>query len=417
MSRGRPVFLSEWQMHLRALLHTRLTFSRQHTISRLPKLNTRMSDFFEESELKRKSKSPPLSREPETKKLRTENDDQDRTDDIARQYKKFKSSPRYDLNSEELFCICRRPDRGGELMISCDGCEEWFHEKCMKLDPQHVPFLDKFFCKFCQWRGIGKTRWNKRCRRPGCDKAIRKSEKLKYCSDDCGERFIRSKIAEMKRYGGAASLTDRDVAFVVTYCGTIKDLQHMGSIFPDLPEVKNLEIEKLPKNIQDSIAKNTLAREKLDAEIKLNEQAAHFLLTLKDDIKTINNLAQTELVSEDAEDASKTKRKKSKQKKVDLCLFKKSLLTDLSGAAEAKAELISLNQISSVVESVTSGETELDGICLQDRRKCLRHNGWLNLISDQVWKKLSELNSSMLQLQRDIDETLREYSVDVYERL
>jgi len=59
----------------------------------------------------------------------TEEIEDESYEEIAKQYKKFSNAPKFNLNSEELFCICRKPDYGGELMISCDNCDEWFHFK------------------------------------------------------------------------------------------------------------------------------------------------------------------------------------------------------------------------------------------------------------------------------------------------
>lgn len=110
------------------------------------------------------------------------------SEEISRQFKKYQSSSKFDLNSEEVFCICRRPDQG-ELMICCDGCEEWFHFKCMRLDLKYSKLVAKFFCKFCQWKGVGNTKWKKKCRLEGCFESI--ANESKYCSEDHGKRYER----------------------------------------------------------------------------------------------------------------------------------------------------------------------------------------------------------------------------------
>jgi hypothetical protein len=35
-----------------------------------------------------------------------------------------------DEDPDRLWCICRKP-HGNKFMISCDGCKEWFHGKCV----------------------------------------------------------------------------------------------------------------------------------------------------------------------------------------------------------------------------------------------------------------------------------------------
>lgn len=47
----------------------------------------------------------------------------------------------------ELFCICRKPDNH-TWMIACDGgCEDWFHGKCVNIDPKDADLIDKYICK------------------------------------------------------------------------------------------------------------------------------------------------------------------------------------------------------------------------------------------------------------------------------
>ncbi|KAJ5492826.1 hypothetical protein N7539_001572 [Penicillium diatomitis] len=50
-------------------------------------------------------------------------------------------------DENELFCICRRPDNH-TWMIGCDGeCEDWFHGKCVNIDPRDAELIDKYICE------------------------------------------------------------------------------------------------------------------------------------------------------------------------------------------------------------------------------------------------------------------------------
>lgn len=52
-----------------------------------------------------------------------------------------------DADDGELFCICRKPDNH-TWMIACDGgCEDWFHGKCVNIDPKDANLIDKYICK------------------------------------------------------------------------------------------------------------------------------------------------------------------------------------------------------------------------------------------------------------------------------
>ncbi|KAI9012722.1 hypothetical protein BC832DRAFT_521979, partial [Gaertneriomyces semiglobifer] len=41
-------------------------------------------------------------------------------------------------DDEKVYCICRRPYDGSEFMIQCEACEEWFHGKCVGVEPKRI---------------------------------------------------------------------------------------------------------------------------------------------------------------------------------------------------------------------------------------------------------------------------------------
>jgi COMPASS component SPP1 len=50
-------------------------------------------------------------------------------------------------DDNEVFCICRKPDNH-TWMIGCDGeCEDWFHGKCVNIDPRDADLIEKYICK------------------------------------------------------------------------------------------------------------------------------------------------------------------------------------------------------------------------------------------------------------------------------
>ena len=49
----------------------------------------------------------------------------------------------------ELLCLCRQPDDGG-FMIQCDGCDEWFHGKCVQMTPELADAYLTYYCPKCQ---------------------------------------------------------------------------------------------------------------------------------------------------------------------------------------------------------------------------------------------------------------------------
>ncbi|KAK9460823.1 PLU-1-like protein-domain-containing protein [Lipomyces oligophaga] len=49
--------------------------------------------------------------------------------------------------SKPLFCICRMPESG--LMIECEQCHEWYHNRCLRLPRGAVKDNDDYFCPIC----------------------------------------------------------------------------------------------------------------------------------------------------------------------------------------------------------------------------------------------------------------------------
>ncbi|KAK3044793.1 hypothetical protein LTS18_000344, partial [Coniosporium uncinatum] len=96
----------------------------------------------------------------------------------------------------ELYCICRKPDNHS-WMIACDGgCEDWFHGKCVNMRESDGDLIDKYICPNCEQKGSGNTTWKPMCRREGCRRPARlkPSNLSKYCSDECGQRFMRERL-------------------------------------------------------------------------------------------------------------------------------------------------------------------------------------------------------------------------------
>jgi COMPASS component SPP1 len=58
-------------------------------------------------------------------------------------------SDSFDENA--VFCICRRPDNH-TWMIGCDAdCDDWYHGKCVNIDPRDADLIDRYICRFA-WK-------------------------------------------------------------------------------------------------------------------------------------------------------------------------------------------------------------------------------------------------------------------------
>ncbi|KAJ5410635.1 uncharacterized protein N7487_004994 [Penicillium crustosum] len=126
-------------------------------------------------------------------------------------------SDSFDENA--IFCICRRPDNH-TWMIGCDGdCDDWYHGKCVNIDPRDADLIERYICPKCASEGKGCTTWKPMCRLVECRKPARAKTKpqSKYCCDDHGREFMRQQTQQLKQRAGQAN-------------GLFEDLGTMGGI-------------------------------------------------------------------------------------------------------------------------------------------------------------------------------------------
>ncbi|KAJ5130529.1 uncharacterized protein N7515_006568 [Penicillium bovifimosum] len=105
-------------------------------------------------------------------------------------------------------------------MIGCDAdCDDWYHGKCVNIDPRDADLIDRYICPNCASLGKGCTTWKPMCRLLECRKPARVKTKppSKYCCDDHGREFMRRQTQELKKRAGQKN-------------GLFEDLGSMGGI-------------------------------------------------------------------------------------------------------------------------------------------------------------------------------------------
>ncbi|KAJ3172576.1 hypothetical protein HDU88_005905 [Geranomyces variabilis] len=73
-----------------------------------------------------------------------------------------------------VYCICRKPFDGSaddEFYIGCEGCDEWFHGRCVNVTEQEAGGIEQWMCAACEERGLVTVR-KVVCAAPGCDKYV-----------------------------------------------------------------------------------------------------------------------------------------------------------------------------------------------------------------------------------------------------
>lgn len=277
-------------------------------------------------------------------------------------YEKYKAAPKYNQYGDELFCVCRQPDRGA-LMVCCDGCEGWFHFRCLKIKKEWSPLVSRFFCPFCESQGIGTTMWKRKCRLSWCNQPVTES---KYCSREHGLAYMKEALdmlGDTKRIVDSVTLQEH--------------LMRLGQNLPQPPEVvafHNGDPLKLPTVLAEELAKLNQELAAVAAQSgEIDEQIALYG-RVKDAIKRYNEAHRV------------------KNKKTDICGYHRDI-----------KEVIG-----------EDGELNIEHVCDHDRRRCL-HNGWLSLLNDEALRSLGQLDANKLELEDKITQKLQNYTVQVYE--
>uniref|UniRef100_A0A2M4A664 Putative bromodomain-containing protein n=1 Tax=Anopheles triannulatus TaxID=58253 RepID=A0A2M4A664_9DIPT len=52
--------------------------------------------------------------------------------------------------TQELYCLCRRPYDETQFYICCDKCQDWFHGRCVGILQSEADYIDEYICPNCQ---------------------------------------------------------------------------------------------------------------------------------------------------------------------------------------------------------------------------------------------------------------------------
>lgn len=278
------------------------------------------------------------------------------------EYARYKAAAKYNQYGEELFCTCRQPDHG-QLMICCDGCENWFHFKCLRIRREWQSLVQRFFCNFCEDQGKGISKWKRKCRLEWCYNPV---TDLKYCSRDHGLAYMREQLT-----------MSGDTKKIVDNVDTSSHLRELGENLPQPPTVAAYyrgDDSQLPAELATTLnsigEKKNLLRQQRD---QLNKNISYYG-TIRDAIKRHNESHPT------------------KGKKADICGY------------------------SRLVKDILDEEENLraDDVCLNDRRRCL-HNGWLSLLVDEGKLEMETIDEETAQLEAQMTQALQKYLVSIYE--
>ncbi|EAU93019.2 hypothetical protein CC1G_06739 [Coprinopsis cinerea okayama7 len=115
---------------------------------------------------------------------------------------------------DKLYCVCKTKYDQERAMIACDRCDDWYHMQCVNMPELVADLVDQFFCPPCIEKNPKlnlTTTYKARClwglKHPdpdsvaACHKPARGAFS-KYCSEECGVKYMQSRIDSWAKKGG-----------------------------------------------------------------------------------------------------------------------------------------------------------------------------------------------------------------------
>lgn len=328
-------------------------------------------------------------------------------------------------NGEEVYCVCKKPDYG-DLMVGCDGCDDWFHFKCLKIPETYRKLVYSFHCPYCEAgitgpasrgaKDLPKTIWKRKCRLNNCYKPCQSNSK--YCSNEHGEDYLKIVLTKVEIPGlqqEAQLQLFKDMANYQNNNSTAEQFQRLGNeefIFRD-PKEKN----PLYSEIVES------DRRLLELQENVKELGYNTIPTTKSKLDTLNQYlqwleeinhklaSQGDLHPEDDTKANTTTSARGKTKKKS----NKSKAKQRNCICGYSSEYQIPCSVDGFASEYNPDTPYIRGICAKIR--CNKHSSWAIMKLEEHEQQLSSLESYQARLQLLIRMRKEQLHIQHYEQL
>ncbi|KAF8898695.1 hypothetical protein BD779DRAFT_1464807 [Infundibulicybe gibba] len=107
-------------------------------------------------------------------------------------------------DEDKLYCVCKTRYDEDRFMIACDRCDEWYHTQCVHMPDSEVDLVDQFICPICIDTVSVRVEARGPIVAPACHRPARGAFS-KYCSEECGVKYMHSRIEAWEKKGGDRS--------------------------------------------------------------------------------------------------------------------------------------------------------------------------------------------------------------------
>ncbi|SMN22138.1 similar to Saccharomyces cerevisiae YPL138C SPP1 Subunit of COMPASS (Set1C), a complex which methylates histone H3 on lysine 4 and is required in telomeric transcriptional silencing [Maudiozyma saulgeensis] len=346
------------------------------------------------------------------------------------EYSPLKINP---VTGLEVYCTCKKPDEG-ELMVGCDGCDDWFHFKCLKVPEKYRRLVAAFYCPYCQAgitgkdkddtnKPLPKTLWKRKCRVENCYEPC--AENSKYCSEEHGLQYMRNVVNQ-----GMTGNNEKNADIVRRMLSVSEG---NSSIFQNIGEDAFID-NSIPTGMDPMLHKEVIEQDSGLMELVHSQDQCNNVtmkgiqerITILDKyiewVEDVNSKLNSSLEFENGNNddiagssVKKTTSKKRKRKGGNRKIVVRKTICgytpDVSSVPCTSEEFGQLYRDESSDETAT----EIKGVCT--KMKCHRHNDWMSINSDQLQQEMETAESNNERLMVLIKIRKRQLNCQFYERL
>ncbi|QLL30936.1 hypothetical protein HG536_0A07510 [Torulaspora globosa] len=331
-------------------------------------------------------------------------------------YTARKKSP---ISGEEVYCICKKTD-SGELMVGCDGCDDWFHFSCLRIPEKYKELVFSFYCPYCQAGITGpssraaagqveerRTIWKRKCRLSGCFKPCRDASK--YCCEEHGEQYMKQALERLQVKGHTRSEQELLVKQMLGCLGgSSQDFQAFGQHpFADEEAVRQGD----PSLYDRIVCEDQRLQELQNNQKELQEQTIPNISSTLESLRTyrqwlddVNSkllAAKGDSLARDKEGGRQRKKTSGKKQKKTICGY----------CAHWEAVPCAADEIVAQFDGTTS---TIRGVCT--KLNCNKHADWSSIAAEQLTNQLRSLQAHQDRLRLLISTRKEQLMIQFYER-